>query len=395
MSELRETASDQNRRRFRWLVRGACLVLATVIFLVARQTRWPIIVPSLSPFVGFVSLPATRAFHAGVWLGLVVGLAVLVRPRWFCRWVCPLGVCADGASRLGRQLGRPRMRSTRLGQWIVWLTVGGACLGVPLLLWLDPLALLASAFRVADSPSAWMGLVPAAAVLLLSTLWPQSWCGHICPLGAFQDLLSRLVRRRSVRSDRDDGLLLARRAVLGAGVGAASGAALRLTGGSVARPLRPPGAVDESRFVGVCVRCGNCARACPTRIVKADLGGHGLRGLLTPILGFQDGYCREDCTACTRVCPSGALGRLTVEEKAKVPLGIPKVDMSVCLLGDERECSECKRWCPHGAIRYVFSEAEYTLVPQVDLGKCTGCGACEMACPVRPKKAIVVAPLSA
>lgn len=69
--------------------------------------------------------------------------------------------------------------------------------------------------------------------------------------------------------------------------------------------------------------------------------------------------------------------------------------MGVCLLGDERECSECRRWCPHEAIRYVFSEREYTLVPQIDVEKCTGCGACEMACPVTPKKAIVVAPLPA
>jgi formate hydrogenlyase subunit 6/NADH:ubiquinone oxidoreductase subunit I len=115
--------------------------------------------------------------------------------------------------------------------------------------------------------------------------------------------------------------------------------------------------------------------------------------LLTPILGFKSDYCREGCTACTRVCPSGALKRLVVDDKAKVPLGLPTVDMSVCLLGDERECSECKRWCPHEAIRYVFSEAEYTLVPVIDATTCTGCGACEMACPVKPKKAIVVAPL--
>jgi MauM/NapG family ferredoxin protein len=178
-------------------------------------------------------------------------------------------------------------------------------------------------------------------------------------------------------------------------VGAASAGALRLTGTTLARPLRPPGAVDEATFTGVCVRCGNCARACPTDIIKADLGGHGLRSLLTPILEFRDGYCREDCVACTKVCPSGALARMDADEKGKSPLGVPAVDMSICLLGDERECTECKRWCPHEAIRYVFSEAEYTLVPVIDAAKCTGCGACEMACPVTPKKAIVVAPLPA
>ena len=86
------------------------------------------------------------------------------------------------------------------------------------------------------------------------------------------------------------------------------------------------------------------------------------------------------------------LARVRGEEKAKVSLGLPRVDMGVCLLGDERECTECRRWCPYEAIRYVFSEAEYTLVPQIDLERCNGCGACEMVCPVKPKKAIVVVP---
>jgi MinD superfamily P-loop ATPase len=62
--------------------------------------------------------------------------------------------------------------------------------------------------------------------------------------------------------------------------------------------------------------------------------------------------------------------------------------MNVCLLGDERECAECKRWCPYGAIRYVFSEAEYTLIPTIEREKCNGCGACEAYCPTQPKKAI-------
>ena len=148
----------------------------------------------------------------------------------------------------------------------------------------------------------------------------------------------------------------------------------------------------KSRFAGVCTRCGNCLRVCPSGIIERDVGQNGLANLFTPVLRFDNDYCREDCIRCTEVCPSGAIVRLSLKEKTDIQIGLPEVNMNICLLGEDRECSVCKRWCPYDAIRYVFSEAEYTLVPQIDPQKCTGCGACEAACPTEPQKAIIVLP---
>jgi ferredoxin-type protein NapF len=389
LNEQRGATPPARRRTGRWLIRLACLVLAAT----ALWTWWPALVPGLSPFVAVTSILSTRALHATAWLGLAAGVVMLWRPRWFCRWVCPLGLCADGASHAGRKLGRRSARPIPLGQWIVWLTLGGAFVGYPALLWLDPLALFAGLFRL-TGPHAWYGLVPVAAVLVASALWPHLWCASACPLGASQDLLSQATLRLRRRQPRTDSARwngpLARRAVLGIGVGVATATAARLTRASASRALRPPGAIDEPEFLGVCVRCGNCIRACPTRIIEPALGGHGLTSLLTPVLRFESGYCREDCTRCTAVCPSGALARVPIQEKPDVRIGLPRVDMNVCLLGEERECSECKRWCPYEAIQYVFSEAEYTLIPRIDREKCNGCGACEAYCPTQPKKAITV-----
>jgi Pyruvate/2-oxoacid:ferredoxin oxidoreductase delta subunit len=107
---------------------------------------------------------------------------------------------------------------------------------------------------------------------------------------------------------------------------------------------------------------------------------------------FRDDYCREDCNRCTQVCPSGAIRPLRLDDKPRAVIGVPHVDMRLCLLGDDRECSICRNRCPFEAIQLVFCEIEYTLTPVVDLDRCPGCGACQVACPTSPDKAIVVRP---
>jgi len=401
---LLDTKASAKRGRLRLFVRGTCLVVATA-------SLWPILpganslafVPALSPFVAVASLLGTRAFHAVTWLGLTVGMVALVRHRFFCRWICPVGLCVDGASLLGRRLGRQPMRGPLLGQWIVWLTLGGALLGYPFLLWLDPLAIFANVpflARQSPKPGMWLPAIGFPAIIMLSMIWPRAWCERICPLGAFQDLLFLMHRslhsiiggkgkthKKSIVDPR-----MARRTVLGIAAGAVWARVARPVIAKTSPPLRPPGARDESQFCGVCTRCGNCLRVCPSGIIERDVGQNGWANLFTPVLRFEDDYCREDCTRCTEVCPSGAIVRLSLKQKMGIQIGLPRIDMNVCLLGDDRECSVCKRWCPYDAIRYVFSEKEYTLVPQIDPQKCTGCGACEAACPTKPQKAIVVLP---
>ncbi len=396
---------SQGRRRIRRLVRAVCLVAAVVVlWSVLPGVFIPGLVPALSPFVAVTAILATRGFHVLTWLGLIVGLAVLVRRRLFCRWVCPAGVCMDGAGWLGHRLGRRTIRFPQIGSWIVLLTLGGACLGYPLFLWLDPLARFAGLFDPGvHGPGLGAALSAAGflAILVFGLLWPSAWCGRVCPLGAFQDLLSilsescRVLRRKRQRAvpQASAELPVPRRMLLGVVAGAVWAGAVRLLGRKRLSPLRPPGAVAEPAFSGVCTRCGNCVRACPSSVIKRDLGEGGWAALLTPVLNFRKDYCREDCVRCTEVCPSGALKRVPHVKKRIVRLGLARVDMDVCLLGDDRECSVCKSRCPYDAVRYVFSEADYTVTPQIDPKHCNGCGACEAACPTSPHKAIVVVPV--
>ncbi|MEN6424297.1 MAG: 4Fe-4S binding protein [Phycisphaerales bacterium] len=394
----RQTSSDSvgspGRGRIRGLVRTLCL-LAAVLAL------WPILpvattaalVPALSPFVAVSAILTTWGLPMMVWLGLIV---MLVRHRLFCHWVCPVGLCMDGASRLGRRLGRRTGSFPRLGPWIVLFTLGGACLGYPFLLWLDPLARFAGVFDLGSRGprlGVMFSIVVFLAMLAISFRWPNAWCGRVCPLGAFQDLLSLVSRSfRSLVLRKPSAGPLPRRMLLGAVAGATFAAVTGPFRRRMSRPLRPPGAVDEPAFVGLCTRCGNCVRACPSGIIERDLGGNGWAGFLAPVLSFRGDYCREDCVRCTQACPSGALKHVSQAKKGIVRLGLPRVDMSLCLLADDRECSLCKSRCPYDAVHYVFSEADYTLTPQIDPDKCNGCGACEAACPTSPPKAIIVFP---
>ena len=185
---------------------------------------------------------------------------------------------------------------------------------------------------------------------------------------------------------------LARRVFLGIGIGGVWATATQAARGGSVRPLRPPGARDEDRFVGLCVRCGACARACPAGIIRPDLGVSGAAGLLTPVVTFDRDYCREDCHACNTVCPSGAIGRLSLDEKRRWVMGRTRLDLSACLLAGGQECAACITACPYDAVTRVPSDDGFFSQPRVDAARCTGCGACEAACPTWPKKAIWVEP---
>jgi len=400
---MNDASASAARPWRRWAVRFACLTIACVLLV----PPWPwdaavLAVPALSPFVAAGAAFATRTVGLASLFALPVLLIVLVRRRWFCRYACPTGLLAELVGRV-RGPGAPRgSRLPLIGQWLVFLTLGGAAVGYPLFLWLDPLAIFAGfvhAWGRELGLVAWLSAAGLPLVLLISLLVPGVWCARLCPLGATQDLLAwplRMLRRRGPdKAAATDAWPLTRRAIVAGGLGVLGGLQMfRISNRSSAAPLRPPGAADGDRFIGLCVRCGSCARVCPSRILHADLGEFGADSFLTPVIRFQDEYCLETCQRCTNVCPSGALRPLSPEEKPQAVIGLPRVDMDVCLLGDDRECAICCNACPYAAIRLVFSEETYLNTPTIDPQRCNGCGACQVRCPTTPVKAIVVYPPS-
>ena len=163
--------------------------------------------------------------------------------------------------------------------------------------------------------------------------------------------------------------------------------------------IRPPGALAEADFLAKCIRCGECMKACPTNTIQAAFLESGLQGMWSPLLKMRVGYCEYHCNLCSQVCPTGAIGKLPLERKQKVKIGLSMVDRNRCLpYAYGRACQTCYDQCPlpDKAIAMVASEVkrgDKTLTlkqPQIVSKLCIGCGICENKCPVTGQAAIRV-----
>ena len=171
--------------------------------------------------------------------------------------------------------------------------------------------------------------------------------------------------------------------------------------------LRPPAALPEHDFLRTCIKCGQCAEACPYDTLIMAKPGDGLP-MGTPYFIPRDIPCYM-CTdiPCVPPCPTGALDQAAVtsviEGKEeldinKARMGLAVVDHESCIAFWGIQCDACYRACPilGEAITIEFLRNERTgkhakLVPVVHADYCTGCGLCEHAC-VTEKAAIFVLP---
>lgn len=141
-------------------------------------------------------------------------------------------------------------------------------------------------------------------------------------------------------------------------------------------PLKPAGAKSLKNFSSRCTACQLCVSQCPEHILRPSTK---LTTFMQPEINYTEGYCRTACTRCSEVCPSGAIQRVSKEEKTAISIGCAVVLKENCI-----GCGACARHCPSTAIMMVDG------IPAVNESKCLGCGACEYYCPARPMTAIYV-----
>lgn len=155
--------------------------------------------------------------------------------------------------------------------------------------------------------------------------------------------------------------------------------------------LVPPGSRSLANIAKRCTGCQLCVSECPNDVLRPSTN---LMHLMQPVMSYERGYCRPECTRCSDVCPAGAIMPLDNVEKSSVQIGHAVWIKKNCVpITDGVECGNCARHCPSGAIEMVPLDADDELspsVPVVNESACIGCGACEYVCPARPFSAIIV-----
>ena len=157
------------------------------------------------------------------------------------------------------------------------------------------------------------------------------------------------------------------------------------------KPIVPPGAQSLKNMAQHCTGCQLCVSECPNGVLRP---GTDLLNLMQPVMEFERGFCRPECTRCSDVCPAGAIKPLDAIEKSSIQIGHAIVAPQFCLSAmGEPKCGNCADKCPAGAITMVPTDPDdeaSPAVPAVNETMCIGCGACEYLCPVRPISAIHV-----
>lgn len=326
-------------------------------------------------------------FHEAWFIGiLLVAVLFLNRfiPRFWCRVLCPLGALLGVFSRWALfGMEKDHSKCTDCDLCLVH------CQG-------------------ADSPQG-------------GVKWRQDEC-HMClncEAACPEDVIKfRFLPGRKSRVGKPD---TRRRTVVAA---TAAGAALMplaraadaLDANYNDRVIRPPGSVDEKEFLERCIRCAECMKVCPNNALHPAFFEAGIEGLWTPILIPRIGYCEHSCVLCGDVCPTGAIQKISEEQKMgidqkPISIGTAFYDRGRCLPWSmATPCIVCEEFCPTSPKAIWVEEVDvpkresvpakdgaepamttvHVQRPLVDPSLCIGCGACEKVCPVQDDPAVYV-----
>jgi ferredoxin len=158
-------------------------------------------------------------------------------------------------------------------------------------------------------------------------------------------------------------------------------------------PITPPGSLGIEHMSDYCTACHLCVSVCPSQVLQPSFLEYGFLGMMTPRLDNKIGFCDYICVKCTEVCPSGAIRKISEDEKKLIQIGKVKFIEDNCVVKTQgTACGACSEHCPTKAVSMIPYEGNLNLkIPTLKEEICVGCGACEYACPTIPYKAIYVA----
>ena len=318
-----------------WLVLGLLFPSGKII-AASLQTGLLDPIPLIHRSVNLILLPLAepisgdqRYYQGSFLIGAVFLSAVLLNltvPRFYCRFVCPLGAFFGVLSTFSLwRIGTRESTSECSGCHLCDTDCEGAC---------QP----EEKIRINEC------------VLCMN-------CLDTCP--------HNLVGYRTTVSEAGEIALpdLSRRGFLASFVSGAMAIPIVRLGGLLgpnwqASVIRPPGSLAESDFLRRCLKCGQCMRVCPTNIIHPAGLERGVEGLWSPVLNFRIGTsgCQLNCIACSHICPTAAIRPISLDEKlgkgkfaqaGPIKVGTAFVDRSRCLpWAMDRPCIVCQENCP-------------------------------------------------
>lgn len=331
---------------------------------------------------GFHQVPPIHAGHVfsvGLFVGLL-GLSLL-RPRFWCRYVCPSGAVLSAVSPL-------RLTERK---------VSSACISCGKCREVCPFdAIREGDFTTRHDRCTFCQTCAGACPVRAIAFVPRWQSGQWRPPTAVPAPASTPAGVGAAGRFTRRGLLAAGGALAGltAGVGIRRLAGLDRARATGVVPVRPPGSLPEELFLQTCVRCGQCIQACPNHVLQPLALEQGVEGLWTPAVVADWSGCEPSCNNCGQVCPTGAVRALPLQEKRAARMGLAVVDATCLPLAGRAECDLCVRECRAAGydaieVRRVGVEVDEIgmpvegtgfLVPEVLAHRCVGCGLCQTRC---------------
>lgn len=350
----------------------------------------------LSPFVMLNSVFVLKSFVFLNLAGVIVFLITIFKKRFFCRYLCPVGWGCDHISRLSREKASSHKKVPFLGKWLALLSIALSVTGLPLLIVLDPMSVFNgffSAFSTDIRLTTIISLAGLPILFLISFFFPGIWCGKLCPLGGLQllvtDIKEWIISLLRKKEEPKYNYSTGRRFFVVSGAGLAAGLIIpKILKSKGKEYFRPPASLPASQFNTLCIRCGNCIKACPAKFITHHCDPNDILSWMSPEVNFTTGYCLEECNICSRVCPTGSITFFSPEDRKQIVMGTAEINISHCLLTKNRECARCNELCKYEAISIEPGEGLSGMVPVVNHDKCVGCGACSLICPTSTIKMI-------
>ena len=353
---------------------------------------------------------------------IVLGVTIFYG-RIYCSVVCPLGILQEIVGFLKHKLTKKQCNkqinfpAKYFISAIVWgILVGGSSVAIR---YIEPYTIFGSLMSLTI-----LGISAAFVIMCLVLIKDRIFCTNICPVGTILGLISKVAPNKIYISDvcvscgqcerncpsgcinfkekmvnnetcikclkcieicpkggikygiepkKEKKFSLKRRQLIIAGTVIALFDSMIKTGTilkdkiveKIKDVILPPGSGDKERFLNTCLNCNLCVENCPNKIiVKADDEYGAVH------IDNTKGLCKFDCKKCSEVCPSGAIKRLSLEDKQKTRIAMAMIKDDKCV-----KCGRCVEACPvHAIIK------ENGQLPVLNVLKCIGCGACKSAC---------------